>query len=133
MKLRKVEWWEIPRGKASVSVLPVHTKETKVETTKVELDTDALEVIRKDVDKLKKRRPEYFPGGSGGVGSYHQVTSNEMRFQASSFNPGINVIGVASNVATTIWIPAKLDQNHLIAVKDELGVAATKPITVRVF
>lgn len=141
MKLRKVDWWELPKskptivrveGKPSVSVLPVHTRETRVETKEVQLDLSPLESLKKDVEKLKKRRPE-FVGGSGAVGTYHEVTSNVMRFQPSSFNPGINVIGVRSGVATTIWLPSRLEPNHLISVKDELGVASTAPITIRVY
>lgn len=135
MKLRKVEWWEVPKGKASVAVLPVHTREVQKETVSaptVDLES-LLKPIKEEVDKLKKRRPEYFVGGSGAVGSYHAVTSNVVKFQPSSFNPGINVIGVQSGEATTIWLPSNLEHNHLIAVKDELGVASTAPITIKVY
>lgn len=135
MKLRKVEWWEVPRGKSKVTVLPVHTKELRSEPAPLPEIPDVEELlkpIKEDVDKLKKRRPEFI-GGVGATGSYHEVTSNVAKFQPSSFNPGINVIGVRSGEATTIWLPSKLEPNHLISVKDELGVASTSPITIRVY
>lgn len=94
---------------------------------------DVLGPIRKDIEWIKKRRPEtQFVGGVGATGTYHRVTDSVARFQPSSFNPGINIIGVASSVATTIWLPSRLEPNHLIAIKDELGVGASAPITVRV-
>jgi hypothetical protein len=139
MKLRKLEWWEAPKAKApkpSLTVVPLHTKETVreevVRTEQVPVNLPDLESLKKEVESLKKRRPEYV-SGSGSVGSYHQVTSNEMRFTKHSFQPGLNVIGVASGVPTTIWLPADLEPNHLVAVKDELGVAAQLPITVQVY
>lgn len=110
MKLRKIEWWEVPKPKAP-----------------------DLSSIRKDIDWLKKRRPEYFPGGSGSIGSYHRVENvTEMRFAKASFHPGINIIGVATGLPTTIWLPKDLESNHLVAVKDELGIAFEQPITIRV-
>ena len=133
MKLRKLDWWEVPklRPKAEVRVLPVHTKET-IRTEQVISNLPDLESLKKEVEKLKKRKPEYFPGGSGSVGSYHRVEVEEIYFQKTSFNPGINVIGVASGMPTTIWLPKDLEPNHLIAVKDELGVADQQPISIRV-
>lgn len=106
MKLRKLEWWEVPKK-------------------------DVIGPIRKDIEWLKKRRPEYI-GGVGATGTYHKVTTAEMRFAKASFNPGMNIIGVASGVPTTIWLPPDLEHNHLVAVKDELGIAFQQPITIRV-
>lgn len=140
MKLRKVEWWEAPKARPKASpapspgltaILPVHTKEVVREVIREE--AAGLEEIKKEVAKLKKRKPEYFPGGSGSTGSYHRVTTDEIRFTKSSFQPGVNVIGVASGVVTTVWLPADLEHNHLIAVKDELGIAAQQPIVLKVY
>lgn len=125
MRLRKLEWYEMPRPKAKVLPIVREVVEKPVDLSSL------LEPITKEIDKLKKKRPE-FVGGSGATGSYHKVTTSEMYFSPSSFNPGINIIGVASGVPTTIWLPSRLDQNHLIAIKDELGIAAAQPITVRV-
>ena len=137
MKLRKLEWWEAPKPKAakpSLSVLPVHTTEVVRETVKQEvaINLPEIAILKKEVELLKKKRPEYV-GGSGSVGSYHRVTSNEIRFSKHSFQPGINVIGVASGMPTTVWLPHDLEPNHLVAVKDELGVATQQPIEVRVY
>ena len=137
MKLRKLEWWEAPKPKAvkpSLTVVPVHTKETleTVRTEQVISNLPDLESLKKEVEKLKKRRPEYV-GGSGSVGSYHVVSTAEKRFAKDAFNPGINVIGVRAAAATTIWLPKDLEPNHLIAVKDEVGSALQYPITVKVY
>lgn len=110
MRLRKVEWWEVPRPKAA-----------------------DISSIRKDIDWLKKRRPEFI-GGVGATGTYHRIETGtyEMRYAKASFNPGINVIGVATGHPVTIWLPPDLEHNHLVAVKDELGLAFQQPISIRV-
>lgn len=96
-------------------------------------DTSDVEDLRKELEKLKKRRPEpQFVGGSGATGSYHSVTSNVATFTKHAFNPGINIIGVSSGEPTTIYLPSDLEPNQLISIKDELGVAAVHPITVLV-
>ena len=116
MKLRKLDWWEVPR-KTVVNV---------------EQPIKDFEAVKKDVAWLKKRKPEYFPGGSGTIGSYHKVTEDVFVFRKNSFNPGINIIGVSSGMPTTIWLPPDLEPNHLVAVKDELGIADQQHITIRV-
>lgn len=123
MRLRKVEWYEVP-----LSLLD-NTKKSSDSTSKL---TTELASIRKDLDWVKNRKPDYFPGGSGAVGSYHRVTTEEIIFSKHSFNPGVNVIGVATGLPVTIWLPKDLEPNHVIAVKDELGIAAQQPITLRV-
>ncbi len=143
MKLRKLDWWEAPKPRPiavtnnnPVSVLPLKetVREVIREVAQPTVDVESLlKPLKDEVEKLKKRKPEYFPGGSGSVGSYHRVTDDVKRFAKNSFNPGINVIGVASGVPTTIWLPQDLEHNHLVAVKDELGIAAQQPITVRVY
>lgn len=110
MKLRKIEWYEIP---------DFLRKDPRVAS------------LQKEVKKLKAKKPD-FVGGVGATGTYHRVEIAEIFFSKTSFNPGINVIGVASGVPTTIWLPKDLEHNHLIAVKDELGIADQQPITIRV-
>lgn len=96
-------------------------------------DTSGIEDLRKELEKIKKRRPEpQFVGGSGATGSYHSVTSNVATFTKHAFNPGINIIGVRSGEPTTIYLPSDLEPNQLVSIKDELGVAAIHPITVLV-
>lgn len=136
MKLRKVDWWEVPKKKKTpvtsnnVTVLPLHTKEIVREAVQPDLDA-IMGPLKKELDWLKKRRPE-FVGGVGATGTYHRVEVPEIRFSKASFNPGINVIGVATGIPTTIWLPRDMEHNHLVAVKDELGIADQQPITIRV-
>lgn len=91
-----------------------------------------LDPIKKDIAWIKKRKPEWHGGGGQAVGSYHKVTSNEIAFTKHSFHEGLNIIGVASGVATTVRLPGSLDPTHQIVIKDELGVAGSYPITVAV-
>lgn len=113
--------------------------ETKVVTEVVEKPVD-LKPLRDEIEELKKkvrdaeralRTPIQFPGGSQ-TGSYHRVTSSTARFSRHSFMQGINIIGVASGEATTIYLPNDMDPTHIVCVKDELGVANIAPITVMV-
>jgi hypothetical protein len=65
--------------------------------------------------------------------NYIQVTEAERYLYQKELVRGVNVIGVATNLDTTIYIPAALPQEYLILIKDELGVAGIHPITVEVY
>ena len=116
---------------AKLQELEEEEEEAVVEET--HSDNSAIDELRDEIKKLKSRKPEnQFVGGSGATGSYHAVTTDSMRFSKHSFNPGINIIGVRSGVPTTIYLPSNLEPNHIVSVKDELGVSGTHPITVLV-
>jgi hypothetical protein len=137
-RLRKLDLVDvIPLIKRGPRGLP---GETKIVREVVEKPSVDLKPLRDEVEDLKKKvreteralnRPIQFPGGSQ-TGTYHRVTSNTMSFSRHSFLQGVNIIGVASGEATTIYLPRNMDPTHLVCVKDELGVAGAATITVMV-
>jgi len=64
-------------------------------------------------------------------GSYTQVMATSFIILPSMLKRGINIFGVASGLATTLYLPKSIPSNRLIAINDESGMAASSNITIQ--
>ena len=90
------------------------------QVTVVQYETEQLEVLKRDIEKLKKRRAEVSGGGSTPT-HYLWTDAQETHYRKPSFVLGITIIGVRYSGAATVYLPHDLDPTMIVAVKDEAG------------
>jgi|GEM_PF-5329067 len=98
---------------------------------------DLIEQLKVDKDfiaatKGKDGESHGWVGGSTSPVKYEQITNSTYTIRASSLVDGMNIFGVVTDTATTVYLPSNIRETQLIVINDETGSASTNNITVQV-
>jgi len=98
---------------------------------------DLVEQLKVDKDfiaatKGKDGESHGWVGGSTSPVKYKQITNSTYTIRASSLVDGMNIFGVVTDTATTVYLPSNIRETQLIVINDETGSASTNNITVQV-
>jgi len=99
-------------------------------------DVDIEDLLKRlEKDKRFKPTQPFMPNGGGGIPSairYTKVENTDTYYVPSNtLINGTNIFGIATNQPTTVYLPKSITSERMICIKDELGVADTHNITIK--